>query len=726
MSAASELPPLRSFMGSAMGMALAHAASAQNAAPPPASPQPSGDGPVQLPQISVQGGDSQSGYQAAVPSLSKLTQPLLDTPESISVIPRQLMEDQAVTAVRDALRNVPGVSLAAGEAGAQGDSLTLRGFSARNDFYLDGMRDFGSYYRDPFNLQSIEVLKGPASVLFGRGSTGGVINQVSKQPLMTPLTDATTVLGTDGTYRFTTDIDRPIEGIDNSAVRLNVMGNLNGISERRSTEYRRLGFAPSVAFGIGTDTRLNINYYHLQEYDTPDYGLPWLFTSPAPVSRDTYYGFAKSDYFRSNVNIGTVKLEHDINDHVTLRDQFRYASYGRSGRITEPQVIYPGVTGGTPLGNINVNRNEIAVTSTETDLDNQADATIRFNTGFLQHTVVAGVEFTRETSDPVRLTYSGVQTANLLFPDSSLPFTAPSRISTSINTTSNTYSAFLIDTLELGEHWEIIGGFRFDSFTSTYKQFIAPAVFLNRTDNMPSWRTALVYKPTTNGSVYFAWGTSFNPSAETLSLAVNTAGLAPEENETYEIGSKWLLDDGRLTVSGAVFQIAKTNARVPDPTNSAFNILGGNQRVRGFEVGMTGYLTDRWEIYTGYSFLNSKVVASTLPATVGQPLGNTPQNTFSLWNTYHLPWYGLEVGGGVQYVGSRIASSTPNSTTGLIEIAPSYYTLQAMVKYPVRPGIDVQLNANNISNVRYYDLLHPAHVVPGAGTSVLLTTSFKL
>jgi catecholate siderophore receptor len=146
-------------------------------------------------------------------------------------------------------------------------------------------------------------------------------------------------------------------------------------------------------------------------------------------------------------------------------------------------------------------------------------------------------------------------------------------------------------------------------------------VFLNCTDNMPSWRTALVYKPTTNGSVYSAGGTSFNPSAETLSLAVNTAGLAPEENETYEIGTKWLLDDGRLTGNGAVFQIAKTNACVPDPNNSAFNVLGGNQRVRGFEIGMTGYLTDRWEIYTGYSFLNSKVVASTLPATVGQATG---------------------------------------------------------------------------------------------------------
>jgi catecholate siderophore receptor len=348
-TAVADLPPLRILMGGAMGMALAQAASAQVTAPV-TQPQPSGVAPVQLPPISVQGSDTQGGYQTVVPALSNLTQPLLDTPESISVIPRQLMDDQGVTAVRDALRNVPGISLAAGEAGAQGDNLTLRGFSARNDFYLDGMRDFGSYYRDPFNLQEIEVLKGPASVLFGRGSTGGVINQVSKQPQLAPITSATTVLGTDGTYRVTGDINRTIEGLDGAAFRLDVMGNLNGIAERGSTDYRRLGFAPSLAFGIGTDTRLNISFYHLQEYDTPDYGLPWLFASPAPVSRDTYYGFANSDYFRTNVNIGTVKLEHDVNEHVTLRDQFRYASYGRSGRITEPQVIYPGSTPASRLG----------------------------------------------------------------------------------------------------------------------------------------------------------------------------------------------------------------------------------------------------------------------------------------------------------------------------------------------------------------------------------------
>ena len=191
---AAELPPLRVLMGSAIGVALAQGVVAQ-----PASPPATTEAPVQLPPISVQGADSQQGYQTSVPALSKLTQPLLDTPQSITVIPQQLMEDQGVTAIREALRNVPGISLAAGEAGAQGDNLTMRGFTARNDFYLDGMRDFGSYYRDPFNLKEIEVLKGPASILFGRGSTGGVINQVSKQPQLAPITAGAASVGTDRT-----------------------------------------------------------------------------------------------------------------------------------------------------------------------------------------------------------------------------------------------------------------------------------------------------------------------------------------------------------------------------------------------------------------------------------------------------------------------------------------------------------------------------------------------
>ena len=716
-----ELPPLRILAGSAVGIALANGVAAQ-----PAPPQAPTEAAVQLPPIAVQAQDGQGGYQSAIPSLSKLTQPLVDTPQSITVIPQQLMEDQGVIAVREALRNVPGISLAAGEAGAQGDSLTLRGFNARNDFYLDGMRDFGSYYRDPFNLNEIEVLKGPASILFGRGSTGGVINQVSKQPQLAPITAATGTVGTDRTFRFTTDIDRPIEGVPNSAFRLNLMGNLNGMSARDAAEYRRFGIAPSVAFGIGTDTRLTLSYFHLQEDNVPDYGLPWFFASPAPVARHNFYGFPNDDFLRTQVDIGTVKFEHDFNDHVSVRDQFRYANYQRAGRITEPQVIYTGVTPNTPLSQVLVNRNPISVFSTEGFLDNQTDVTVRFNTGPVAHTLVGGIELGRETSTPTRIRYTGVPTANLLTPNLSQPFVGIPSIQTQINTRSSSYSAYLVDTIEIGEHWELIGGFRWDTFETSFKQYIAPAVSLNRTDNMPSYRAAIVYKPLPNGSVYFAYGTSFNPSAETLSLAVNTADLAPEENETFELGTKWLVNDGRLTVNGAVFQITKLNARVPDPLNAAFNILGGNQRVRGFEVGVQGYLTDRWEMFAGYAFLDNKVIESTLPATVGQMLGNTPRNTLSVWSSYHLPWYGIEIGGGVQYVSTRIASSTPNATTGLIEVAPGYVTLQAMAKYPLRPGIDLQLNAYNITNTRYYDLLHPSHVVPGSGPSVLLTASFKL
>jgi catecholate siderophore receptor len=529
----STVPSLRRAAGTTfISAALASAAQAQTgpgypgAAPTPsapatqAGPQPQSGvstGAVVTPPVAVQGSQG-TGYQSRVPSYQKLTEPLVDTPQSINVLPRQLLNDQGVSTVTDALRNVPGISLAAGEAGAQGNNLTLRGFTARNDFYLDGMRDFGSYFRDPFNLETIEVLKGPASILFGRGSTGGVINQVSKRPTLSPITTGTAAIGTDGTYRLTTDVNRKIEGLDGAALRLNVMGHLNGVAGRDAAEYRRWGIAPSLAFGIGTATRLNIDFFHLQEYNTPDYGLPWLFASPAPVKRSNFYGFADSDYLRTNVNIRTVRIEHDLNDSVTLRDQFRYASYGRSLRITEPLINYAGVTQATPLSALTINRNMIAVTSTETFLQNQTDVVARFSTGPIEHALVAGIEIGQETTSPSRLTYSGVPGARLLSANPFLPFVAPSRLSTRVESTSNIYSAYITDTLKMGEHWELIGGFRWDTFETSYKQTVAPVVNLNRTDNMPSYRAAIVYKPAPNGSIYFAYGTSFNPSAETLTL----------------------------------------------------------------------------------------------------------------------------------------------------------------------------------------------------------------
>ncbi len=710
--------PLRMMMGSAVGVAFAQGAAGQTPT--------TQDSAVRLQPINVDGTAGRGDYQATAPALPKLTQPLLDTPQSVNVIPRQLMDDQGIRDTRDALRTVPGVSLAAGEAGAQGDNLTLRGFTARNDFFLDGMRDFGSYYRDPFDLESIEVLKGPSSVLFGRGSTGGVVHQVSKQPGLAPITAGSVSFGTDGTKRLTADVNRAIDGVPNSAVRLNVMANQNDVAGRTGAEYNRFGFAPSVAFGLGTDTRLTLNYLHQQEYDTPDYGLPWLYSRPAPVKSSTFYGFKDRDYLRTDVDVFTAKLEHDFSDSFSVRTQARYGSYGRAARITEPQIVYGGVTPATPLANIRVTRNMIATSSTETLADSQTDFTARFDTGVLKHTVTGGFEFGQETSRPVRYTYTGLATTSLLYPNASDPFTGIAAVRTRASTTSNMLAAYVLDTIKLGEHWELTAGVRWDRFETDYSQTVAPSAVFHRTDSMPSTRAALTYKPIPSASIYVSYGTSFNPSAESLTLATNTADLAPEKNESYEFGGKWDVLGERLSLTGAVFQIEKTNARVPDPTNSAFNILGGDQRVRGFELGASGRVTDKWQVQAGYAFLDSVVVKSTIAGSVGKPLANTPQNTFSVWTTYTLDWHDLQLGGGVQYVDSRLASTTANATTGAFLTAPGYATVQGMVKLPVREGLDLQVNGYNLTNTKYYDLLHPAHVVPGAGRSVLFSANFKL
>ncbi len=367
-------------------------------------------------------------------TLPLLTQPLIDTPQSIDVVPQHVIQDQGATTLRDTLRNVAGISLAAGEGGAQGDSLTIRGFTARNDIFLDGMRDFGSYYRDPFNMQEVAVLQGPSSIAFGRGSTGGVVNQETKVAQTGHILTGDVELGTDQTKRITADIDRALPSLGSgTAFRLNLMGHESKFAGRDIAENRRFGIAPSLAFGLGTPTRLTFSYLHQGADDTPDYGIPWLFNGPAPVDRRNYYGFEHGNYLRTNVDLGTIKLDHDFSDKITFRNQARYAHYHRDLRITEAQIgtTFDGdkVTPTTPLDEIQVNRNQIAVNSLETFLQDQVDVTMRFRTGFLRHTLVAGAEGGRETSSPHRTRYditgslpTSVPKTGLLHPDTSEAF----------------------------------------------------------------------------------------------------------------------------------------------------------------------------------------------------------------------------------------------------------------------------------------------------------------
>jgi catecholate siderophore receptor len=660
-------------------------------------------------------------------SSPKFAQDPLDTPQTVTAVPNAVMEQQGVTTLRDALRNVAGISLAAGEGGAQGDNLTIRGFTARNDLFIDGMRDFGSYYRDPFNTQEVEVLQGPSSVTFGRGSTGGAVNQASKTPGLNKSISGGLDLGTDLTRRVPFDINQPLPSLGTGdAFRLNVMGDEGNVAGRDVAENRRFGIAPSLALGLGTPTRWTFSYMHQNADDIPDYGIPWMFNGPAPVPRHDYYGLKGGNYLRTYDDIGTAKVEHDVNSRITLRDQVRYANYIRDVLITEPQLP-AGVTTATPLSSIQITRHEIGVNSVESYLDEQLDMTAHAQTGFIRHDIVAGIEGGRETSDPTRPTWTNVPTTSLLNPNPDQSLSGTETITSIVHTTSFTAAAYALDTMKIGKHWDLTGGIRWDRFDTRYSQTVAPASAFRRIDEMSSWKTAVVYKPVSMGSIYFDAGTSFNPSAESLSLSASTASLPPEKNRTYEFGTKWDVPHSRLSASAAVFRTDKLNAREPDPTNSLLNVLAGNQRVNGVQLQVRARINSRWDMLGGYAHLDARVVSSNYyPASVGARLANVPANTFNFWSVYRLPWH-WQTGVGGNYVSSRTASSTVplDPTTGLVKQVPGYWVFNAMAEHRLTEHLDFQVNVSNIANRYYYDELHPAHIVLGPGRSALAGLKFK-
>ena len=663
---------------------------------------------------------------ALATSIAKYSEKLADTPQSIGAVPQEILQQQGATTLRDALRNFSGISLAAGEGGAQGDNLTIRGFSARNDLFIDGMRDFGSYYRDSFNTEEVDVLQGPTSVTFGRGSTGGVVNQATKSPRLDRFFSGQTDFGTDNTRRGTADINLPIPQFGSGAAfRLNLMGNDSQVAGRDVGRNRRYGVAPSLALGIGTATRWSFSYMHQTADDIPDYGIPWLFNGPAPVNRRNYYGFEDGNFLDTRADIGTVRFEHDVNGRITIRNQARYANYGRDVRITEGKIAgTPTLL--TPISQMTVTRNQLANQSVESFLDDQLDVMMRFRTGSMEHSLITGVEAGRETSDPTRLAWSNVPTTSLLNPDPTQPFAGTAAIRSIVKTTALSGSAYALDTVHLTKKLELSGGLRWDRFGATYAQSVDPPSAFERVDHMTSWRAALVYKPVANSTLYAAAGTSFNPSAESLSLSATTADLPPEKNRNYELGAKWDTRQGRLSLRTALFRTEKLNAREPDPTNSLLNVLAGKQRVDGVSADVNSRLTNRWNMLAGYAFLNAKLVQSNAyPAAVGARLANVPRHTFNFWSNYRLPWRS-QIGAGGNFVGSRTASSTAplDPTTGLVKAVPGYWVFSAMASHRLAEHVELQANVYNIANRYYYDQLHPGHLVIGAGRSALVGLKF--
>ncbi|WP_213807546.1 TonB-dependent siderophore receptor [Granulicella sp. dw_53] len=744
-----------------------------------------------------------TGVVAAL-GMTKFTEPLIDTPQSVSVVPQFVLHDEGVTTLRDALRNVPGISMAAGEAGAQGDNLTIRGFTARNDIFLDGIRDFGSYYRDSFNFEQVEVLQGPAGVQFGRGSTGGIINQESKTPGAQEFVNVQAQFGTDLTRRVTADINEPLPDLAaGAALRVNAMANEGGVAGRPFAQNRRYGLAPSLTLGLDSPTRFTISYFHFTESDTPDYGLPWLFNGVAPGSiRHNYYGFADQNYLKTSDDILTGKLDHNFSPDVSLHSIARWANYPRQAMITEPQICsnasasvpVGGYVSALPTSAINssqvcaftpasnpatilVNRNQIQIKSVEGDLWDQTELTARFKVAQIRNNLAAGVEGGQEVSNPIRTNYSfstktgsvsgslnSVPAANLLHPDTAQPFAGTGYLTTVVHTKSKSVGLYFVDTVHLGRFIEASGGVRWDRFDTVFNSnqpvappaggtVSAPIPQTQQVVSKPTYRAALVFKPNSHGSVYFDYGTSFNPSAESLSLSVATSLLPPEENQNYEVGAKYSLLHERLQLDVAFFRTEKTNARETDPTNSNNILLAGNQKVQGVQFSAVGRLPEGMDVVIGYAYLDSSVVSSRFfPASVGYQLANVPQQTFNFFLTHKL-FARFNGGLGGNYVGSRTASSTvpyvpltfgpaqtfasgsaPCGATATtcyqvlstaMKQVPGYWVFNAMVRRPMTDRIEFQANLYNVLNRFYIDQPHPSHLIPGAGLNAQIGVNFK-
>ncbi len=675
--------------------------------------------------------EARNRYRVDDSALSKLSESLRDTPQSIATMSKELLDDRGATSLNDALRNVPGITLGAGEFSWQGNNPTIRGFSARDDMYLDGLRDFGSYPRDPFNLESVEILLGPSSILFGRGSTGGAINQVTKAPVRDRLTNLAVNVGSDDTVRATADLARPLalHG-DTAAFRLNLLAHQGEIADRTGARTERFGIAPTVGFGLGTDTQILVGYVKQTSDDRPDYGLPWLGTSPAPVERNRFYGFT-SDYLETDADILSAQVLHRISDTIRLDVQARWADYERENRITEP-LITPAPAPGTPLDQISVFRYVFAGTSDETLLTTQAVARIDLGAGRVRHALVTGVELSRETSAPVFAFGSGVPGTNLVNPNPNQPFSATSlepRIAADTN--AQTTAVFALDTIKLSDTWNVTLGARWDRFDADYEaeRFPGPPTPFNNgtasgreqfahVDEEASYRAAAVYKPTDRTSVYLAASTSFNPSAQSLSflttgrsLGTENRLLEPEENRALELGVKTDFRAG-LSLSAALFEITKDNARIPDPANPGFNTLGGEQRIRGVSVDFAGMVTDRLYLASGYAYLDGEVVRGATAATVGAPIPSAPEHSLNLWANYRVADR-FDVGFGARYVSEAFAQSAING-----RMAPSYGTFDAMGRYTLSDSLALKVNVTNVTDKYYFEQLHMWHVVPAPGRTV--------
>ena len=706
------------------------------------------------------------GQPARVKS-PKFTETLRDTPQTVVVIPQHVYQEQNATTLRDVLRNTPGITMSIGEGGSggtsSGDNVLIRGFSARNDIYVDGARDVGLISRDAFNTEWVEVAKGPSSVTTGRGSTGGSINLVSKSA---NLADAATVRlggGSADYKRSTFDVNRKLA--NRTAFRLNGMWQDTGYAGRDVAKYQSWGLAPSLAMGLGTPTELRVNYSHYQENNIPDWGIPTLLPDTAiakgitvnDLNFSNFYGIASRDYENTKSDIATVTVDHKFNRSLSLRNLTRYGKNYRDAVLTPPRPATSVAGQGPEDPGYNALVPQIRRTDTKYQhrndrvAANMTDLSASFKTGTIAHTADVGVEIVRDYQPTYAFTdnfANGRPPVDDLF--NPTPFIAytPSLVKTGATSDAHgdSRAAYAFDTVKLNKQWQVDLGVRYDHVAVDYNTVSAPTAAapsgvvanFSRTDDAVTGRSGIVYKPVERGTIYAAYSTSFIPSVDgTLGLTlaatgVNSQALAPERTHNIEVGTKWDLQ-ANLQFTAAVFDTEKTNAKTTDLTGAT--VLAGDQDVKGVEFGLAGNVTPRWGAFAGLALMNGEVKASGIVSEVGAQLPYVPKASLNLWTTYRLPM-GVTVGGGANYNSGNyfnqtgtfnfVAGGTTPQTkyvqnAAVVQSLTKYWLFNAVAMYQLNKHVLLQVNGTNLGNEKYADRAYDRHFLPGPTRAVVFS-----
>ena len=734
-------------------------------------------------------GERESELKAERAGSPKYTEALVDTPQTVIAIKKELFQQQGATTLTEALQNTPGVgTFFLGENGSTntGDAIYLRGFDASGSIFVDGIRDIGSVSRDIFNIEQIDVLKGPAGTDTGRGTPTGSVNLNTKQPLLRQFGQASLTAGSADRRRGTADLNAVLDHGRGIAMRLNALDQDNGTAGRDEVKAKRWAVAPSVAFGLNSPTKLYLDYLHVKQDNLPDGGVPTVglpgYTNPtipsatavnpppirheldtvAPVDPHNFYG-SRADFDRVKADMFTAIVDHEFNSGLRLRNTSRYgktkqfyllSAFMGSGAnlitqaapIPPATVRYPGVLPTDPSTWLLLRTTRTIKDQENTVLANQTVLTSEFDTGTLRHTLVSGLDLTNEkqvnysylnnTANPSLGSLGALAPASLYHPDLNVMPTGMNLVRNGARNQGevSTASGYLLDTIKLGDKWLVGASVRVDHFDVDYDALPATgattaATHLELSDSVTSGKVSLLYKPTEASSVYALWANSKQPPGSnlTLSTGANSASNVsydPQVSTTTEVGTKWEVLNRKLGLNAAVYRTVVKNEVEQDPVVPTTYYQTGRKRVQGMELSAVGQLTRDWQVSAGYSWMDTTVESGRVITAGGEnALTYTPKNSFSSWTTYTFP-FGLRVGGGARYSG-RLLRGT-DGAVGTPAYADDYWVVDAMAAYKVTSWLDLQLNVYNVGDKRYVAAINKSgyRYTPGAPRWGSLTANF--